>query len=95
MDASGRRPLKTLSSLGPRITNRRSNESAGSGNTRSDDDESTDDTVGNSGEVLGDSDFIVHRQSPPPSPDNDGPDLRAPNAGTSARVLRNAIHCGL
>jgi hypothetical protein len=92
LDASGRRPLKTLSSLEPRIGNRRRNSPAGSSSTRSDDNETTDDTAGNSGEVPGDSDFVVNRPGPPPSPDNDRADPGAPNAGTSVRVTRNAVH---
>jgi hypothetical protein len=52
--------------------NRRNNESVRTSTTSSDDDESRHDTVGTSGEVSGDSYFIVLQEGPPPSFDNNG-----------------------
>jgi len=64
IDATYWQPLKTLSYLEPSCQNFQNNELEGNVSTTLDDDQSNDDTIGDNGEILGDSDFRVLQQGP-------------------------------
>lgn len=58
----------------------------GSSSARCNDEEPTNDTIGYSGGIFGDSDFTMPRQGPPPGPDDNGPDSGVPNGAIFARI---------
>ena len=90
MDATGRRPLRTLSSIVRPPRNRNSDESSESGSESSTDDgESIGGTVGEDGEVPGDSDYRVPRQGPLIGLGGNEPTTEEANANTSVRNRRH------
>ena len=92
IDATGQRPIRTLSSIIRPQRNQNSNASSESGSaTSSDEGESIDASIGEDGEVPRDSDYLgtVPRQGPRVESGGNEPIVAEVNANTSRRILRH------
>lgn len=90
MDTTGQRPLRTLSSIVRPRRNRNSNAASESDSaTSGDDGDSIGGTVGEDGEVPGDSDYRVPRQGPLTGVGGNQPTPEEANANTLVRNLRH------